>query len=106
MTIVALVWVHWFADFVFQTDDMAQKKSKSNLWLTAHVAVYTLPFFFFGLKFALINGLAHWCVDWVTSRINSRLWQEKRVHAFFVGVGIDQAIHMTTLMLTYKWLLA
>lgn len=99
-TILALVWVHFFADFVMQTDDMAQKKSKSNQWLAIHIAVYTLPLFLFGWKFALINGLCHGMVDYCTSRINSRLWQEKKVHWFFVGVGVDQAIHVSTLILT------
>jgi len=99
-TIVALVWVHFLADFVLQTDAMAQNKSKSNWWLTAHVAMYSAPFFFWGWKFALLNGAAHWATDFVTSRINSRLWAQKRVHAFFVGVGADQAIHITTLVLT------
>ena len=103
--IIALIWIHFFADFVMQTNEMAQNKSKSNFWLSYHVIIYTLPFILLGWKFALVNGAAHWCVDWCTSRINSRLWQEKRVHAFFVGVGIDQAIHMTTLLLTYRWML-
>lgn len=104
-TLFALIWVHWFSDFVLQTDKMAMNKSKSNLWLLFHVVVYTIPFLYFGVLFALINGAAHFLVDYVTSRINSRLWAAKKVHYFFVGVGIDQAIHMTILLYTASILL-
>ena len=104
-TTIAIIWTHFVADFVMQTDYMAQNKSKSNSILSYHVAVYTAPFLFFGWKFALLNGFVHWIVDWCTSRINSRLWQAKQVHYFFVGVGADQAIHMTTLLLTAKYML-
>jgi hypothetical protein len=99
-TILALVWTHWLADFVMQTDSMAQKKSKSIAWLSFHIFVYMIPLLVFGWRFALVNGACHWVVDFFTSKINSRLWQAKKVHWFFVGVGVDQAIHISTLLLT------
>lgn len=102
--IIKIIWMHFVFDFFFQSDDMAQKKSISNKWLSYHIAVYTLPFFLIGWKFALVNGAAHWCTDWCTSRVNSRLYKANRIHAFFVGVGFDQAIHTTTLLLTWKYM--
>lgn len=103
--VLAIVWTHWLADFVMQSDSMAKGKSKSNRWLGFHVAVYSVFLLPWGWKFALINGLAHFCTDWVSSRASSRLWQKMRVHDFFVVIGLDQAIHMTTLMTTWKYLL-
>jgi hypothetical protein len=103
-TTIAIIWLHFLADFVLQSDYMAQNKSRSNTILSYHAAIYTVPFLIFGYRFAIVNGAAHWLVDWCTSRINSRLWAEKKVHAFFVCIGVDQAIHMTTLLLTYKYI--
>lgn len=102
--IILVFWIHWVADFVLQTDTMAKNKSTSNKWLLSHVSVYTIPFFIFGWKFALVNGAAHFVTDYFTSRINSRLYKAGKIHEFFVGVGFDQAVHATTLVLTLEYL--
>ncbi len=99
--IYALLLTHWLSDFVLQTDDMAKNKSKSNMWLTVHVMAYMLPFVLVaGAKFAVINGLAHWLIDWCTSRFNSKMWTQGKVHEFFVGVGLDQFLHTALLIYT------
>jgi len=98
--VLAIIWVHWFADFFCQTDKMAKGKSTSNKWLGYHISVYTAILMVFGWKYALINGVLHAATDYVTSRITSRLWKEQRVHDFFVVIGVDQAIHATCLLLT------
>jgi hypothetical protein len=102
--LIPLIWVHFVADFLLQTDKMATNKSTSNKWLGIHVAVYTIPFLCWGWKFALINGAAHFVTDWFTSRGTSYLWKREKRHWFFALIGLDQAIHMTTLALTYQWL--
>ena len=102
--ILVLVWVHFIADFIFQSDYVAKGKSSSNSILLYHVSLYSLPFYFFGWKFALINAALHFVVDWCTSRCTSYLWKKNERHWFFVVIGLDQALHMTCLFGTYYWL--
>jgi hypothetical protein len=99
-TILLIVWMHFVADFLFQTDQMAINKSKSNKWLTIHIVCYIAIFFVFGWKYAIVNAIGHWITDWCSSRLTSYLWKKEQRHWFFVVIGLDQAIHLTTLILT------
>jgi hypothetical protein len=108
-----IVWLHFVADFMMQSDKVSKAKSGSNKVLLYHVTLYGLPFVPFALwhlpagaaaAFVGINVAAHFATDWVTSRMTSKLWKAGDVHNFFVVIGADQAIHMTTLFLTYAWL--
>lgn len=113
--ILMLLTTHFVADFVLQTDWMAQNKSKRWDALALHVGVYTFAFvpvtlYLLGntpqaTQFLALTGALHFVTDAITSRINSRLWAEKRVHAFFVGIGADQLSHAYALMGTL-WLLS
>lgn len=118
-TIMTVIAMHWVADFVLQTDWQAKNKSKNNFALLFHVTTYTICIFVCGIFFlanqltlenikiwelwALANGIVHFAVDYVTSRINTYLWNKGRVHDFFVMVGFDQVIHYACLFgsLTY-----
>jgi hypothetical protein len=108
-TILLIVWLHFVADFLMQTDKMAQNKSSSHKWLAFHVAVYAIPFtLFFGFVYAIVNFVLHYATDAVSSRITKRLAVTAREtgnwHWFFAVIGLDQAIHYTCLFLTYFWL--
>lgn len=102
--IYLILGVHWFADFVLQSDMMAKNKSKSFKWLAFHVAVYTLCMIVFGWKFALLNGLAHFLIDAVTSRVSGYMWRTGKVHNFFVVIGFDQLLHVLLLIYSAKYL--
>lgn len=99
---ITCLFLHWFGDFVCQSDKMAINKSKSNFWLSMHVLVYTAVLMFLGWKIALINGIAHWIIDYFTSRLNAWLWAKEERHWFFVSVGFDQFLHVA--LLWYTWM--
>lgn len=102
-TLLILAWIHFLSDFVLQSSWMAENKSKCIKALGSHCLVYMIPFLVvFGWQFALLNGVIHFGVDFITSKINARFWENQRLHGFFVCVGCDQAIHLSTLVLTYN----
>ena len=99
-----ILFLHWVADFILQTDWQAKNKSSNNVALLAHTSVYSVVWLAFGIKFTLITLVAHTITDYITSRITKRLWENKDVHNFFVVVGFDQLLHYTQLILTYYYL--
>jgi len=111
--VLLILLAHFVADFIFQTDKQALNKCKSNWWLTSHVAAYTSIIMFFGIfifglipviiLWAFVNGVLHWITDYFTSRANAYFWKAEKRHWFFVGIGADQLIHYTCLLLTYEY---
>lgn len=114
--ILSILLIHWIADFVCQTDWQATNKSKEWLPLLSHTITYNMvfaiPLIFYMIFtqnymmawFPVITFICHTATDYFTSRINSKLWAEKKVHYFFVSIGFDQWLHYVQLFLTY-WLL-
>ena len=120
-----IIFIHWIADFILQTDWQAQNKSKNNFALLSHTSNYSLVWLLpmclvFGkmkesattewivwttLYFGMITLVAHTITDYFTSRLNSKLWSAGKVHYFFVSVGFDQVLHYGQLFLTYYYLL-
>lgn len=117
-----LLFFHWIADFVLQSDRVAKNKS-TNWWvLGEHVIGYSLALSFGALglllardmnmdsalniavPFLAVTMITHGITDAITSRINSALWKAQKVHYFFVSVGFDQLIHQTTLLVTWVYL--
>lgn len=106
-----LIWIlfaHFVADFIGQSDYMAKGKSSSNLILAYHIVVYTgllaLMTGFSNPGWALLNGAIHFVVDYFTSRASSKLYKSGKIHWFFVVIGFDQFIHTATLLLTWSYL--
>lgn len=110
--ILAVLFAHWLGDFVFQTDWQARNKAKNFDALGMHVLYYFFTLAVFctgiwgidGLAFAGTNAFVHLVVDSITSQFTSRLYAEQRIHEFFVVVGLDQLIHMSTfVLLAHFW---
>ena len=106
---LVLIWIlfsHWVADFVCQSDWMAQNKSKSNEVLLVHIGVYGTVMSVMTLNpaFGTLNALIHMVVDYFTSRTSSKLYKDGKIHWFFVVIGFDQFIHTATLIYTWRLL--
>jgi len=103
---IQLIWMHFLADFIAQDSYMAEHKSKHGGWLALHGAFYTLGMLLvLPPDWAIINGIVHTLVDAVTSRVTAKLWVKKELHWFFCVVGLDHAIHMTCLWVTWEYLI-
>jgi len=121
--VLSILFVHWFADFVTQTDKQATNKSKSMKYLLEHTFTYSIVWFILGIItsskyflfstnlsfsqlicFTSITFIAHTVTDFFTSRLNSKLWEDKKIHNFFVSIGFDQFLHYLQLLLTYYFL--
>ena len=116
--VLTILLIHWCADFVKQTDWQAKNKSSNNKALLEHTINYSFWWFlfgsfygiiihkfWFGLEFSIITFIFHTITDYYTSRINTRLYNENKIHEFFVNVGIDQYYHYIQLLLTYQLLM-
>ncbi len=101
--ILVVLFIHWLADFVLQSDYVAKNKSKSILVLGEHCLIYgaCLAVVFGNWQFAIFNTLLHYITDYFTSRLNSYLWAKGDVHNFFVSVGADQLVHYICLFGSY-----
>lgn len=104
MEILIVIWLHFLADFIMQSNKMALNKSSSFKYLGLHGLVYSIPFLYFGFTFAIITGILHFIIDGITSRITSYFWKKENRHWFFVTIGFDQAVHMSCLILLLKYI--
>lgn len=105
------ILAHYVGDFFFQSREIAVKKSSSVLALSIHVAIYaaTLLAFSFLVDFTsyqravfiIYNGLLHWIVDYITSRISAKAWEKGNMEKFWDTIGLDQFFHIYTLYYLY-----
>lgn len=108
--LLAILLIHWFADFVLQTDKQAKGKSKNWSDLLSHTLTYSVCWLVMLLFLPLQETLAfigttficHTITDYFTSRLNSKLWAGQKVHYFFVSVGFDQILHYVQLLITFQ----
>lgn len=126
--VLAILFIHWVADFLFQDVDWADNKSKDMFALTKHVGVYSIiitigmiPIFWLGIynfvgsiAVSLLFGIAtcffHWWTDFFSSKIVAKKFAKKEYGTSipntgaFTVIGFDQFLHFTQLFLTYQLL--
>lgn len=107
--LLALLVVHFVGDFVLQTHWQASNKSKRLDALIRHIGGYTAALWVGAwvifpqpvklvLAFVVVNSLAHFCQDYLTSRWSSRYFGDW--HNFFQVIGFDQLLHFITFAAT------
>lgn len=128
--ILLIIFIHWVADFIFQAEEWATNKSKSNTALFRHVLTYStiwvLPacvilgnlrpsettewYVYSTLLFFTLTFLFHFITDYITSRIVSKRFADKYYggpipnFGAFTVIGFDQVLHYVQLFLTYHFL--
>ena len=114
--IIVIIASHFIGDFVLQSNWMATNKSKNIIALSSHVATYSftlLVSMFLAFKIPIeivffwtfVNMVLHFLTDMITSKITTVLYQEKRMHDFFVVIGADQLFHYSCLFISYVYLI-
>lgn len=112
--IIYILFFHFFADFVFQTDYWARTKNKNLGSLIAHVGTYSIivsaSMSLIGLDltlvllFCAITFIAHSITDFFSSKLTNVAFSNKNYHWGFVVVGADQFLHYVQLLFTFYYL--
>lgn len=106
--VIVLILIHAVGDFLFQGSGLSALKSKKNIYLLAHVGIYTTLLiiltplflglsFMQGLLFSAVNGLAHLVVDYITTYFKNKFW-EKNESAYIAVISFDHIIHLLILI--------
>lgn len=121
ITIILILLSHWVSDFILQSNWMSTNKSKSFPVLIAHTLTYSVAmcvmitiltefnmlidkYVYSYILFLLIMFITHTIIDFITSKINSKLWDKNEVHWFFTSIGFDQWLHYLTIFITINYL--
>lgn len=109
---VIIIVGHYISDFLLQNKYMAENKSSSLEALLVHTCVYgmfwmILTMFLFNdmilsVIFGLITFVTHTIIDFVTSKINSKLYKNGKIRLFFNVIGFDQVLHYLVLWFLFK----
>lgn len=108
-TLLLILFLHLFADYVVQTRWMARRKSSDFLALLIHATVYGFVFLPIGIFYAWFNAVLHGCTDGITSRATKFFWARAKETGSgwdewktFLIMGIDHFVHVSCLVLTYE----
>ena len=118
-----ILFLHYLGDYIFQPYSMSVQKSENHMMLLYHTIIYSITIylgllFVVGVKeaitFAVITFLAHYVVDFVTSKVISDNSSELRldpdsskpIHKRLKLwgpislLGFDQLLHQACLLIT------
>jgi len=131
MIFIYMFFLHFLADFVLQPREMGRQKSSNMKYLSAHIAIQIAVFllglwpiigFKMALMMALGNGAIHGVIDaliwkgyaysvWMRRRhtgctvrqlkLSWKYWDD---HYFYLTIGLDQFLHMSTIVLVWSLL--
>ena len=126
--ILAIIFVHFITDFIFQDEKCALAKSKYFIDLLNHTTMYSIIWFIFGILiltsidnintiikynpgdiilFTFITFIFHTITDFFTSKIVSKKFENKHYGSAipnfgaFTLIGFDQVLHYIQLFVTY-----
>lgn len=99
LMLILLMWTHYVADFLLQSDEMALNKSKDNGYLLFHSVIYSVCFIWVSLTFVSIMFVSHFVIDFITSRGTSYLFKKNERHWFFCLIGLDQILHINVIII-------
>lgn len=107
--ILSIILIHFFGDFIIQTDWQAKNKSSNLEALLNHTTTYTLCWLPFCLYyhlgyFMIITWFFHTITDYLTSRWVKKSFEKQDYHMGFVKIGLDQCGHYIQLFLTFYFL--
>ena len=87
---------HLLGDFTFQTNKIAENKSRNLKWILLHTLIVTSIMLIISIPFGsrlmflvLLNGIAHFLIDYYKSLINA-----KKSVLSFIYFLIDQTLHL------------
>jgi hypothetical protein len=114
--ILGLLFAHWVADFVCQTQKMSENKSRYWGDLLNHTSLYSVIMwgYILGITqfniitssvFFIVTFTCHTITDYFSSRRTRKLYEDDRIHDFFVVIGFDQWLHYVQLFITYWFLI-
>ena len=106
--------IHFIADFLLQSRDMARNKSSNLYYLIEHCKILAIVFFAFLYPFMLLNTfifiltntLIHGIIDWHIWRIYKWIRRKENINTFkywedslfYSFIGLDQLLHGLTII--------
>ena len=104
---------HFFADFVWQTNQMVQEKgiygARYGIYHSLIQSAGTFLAFAWmhpvlGLATAVIDFLAHYHIDWAKININKKYNYTPQDKQFWFWLGLDQLAHQITYIFLVGWI--